>query len=93
MTRLVFLPGIISAYRRESLVGMHCLLVGYLEGNWRHRLNSVYTQMASSNAKIEQKITNLAVSYCFTVKMVSSMVLLQSVLTDDTKKFNAKISC
>ena len=38
-------------------------------------------------------ITHLAVSYCLTVKMVSSMVLLQSVLTDDTKKFSAKMSC
>ena len=34
-----------------------------------------------------------AVSYCLTVNIVSSMVLLQSVLTDDTKKFKAKISC
>ena len=35
--------------------------------------------------------TYLAISYCLTVAMVSSIVLLQRVLTDDTKKLRALI--
>ena len=40
---------------------------------------------------IKKSFFYLAISYCFTVSIVSSMVLLHSVFTDDTKKFSALI--
>ena len=45
MTRLIFLSRIISAYGRESLVGMHHLPLDYLE-DWRgyHGSNMVSAQ-------------------------------------------------
>ena len=46
-----------------------------------------------SRLRIYLSITHLATSYCLTVVIVSSIVLLAKVLTELTKKFNAASSC
>ena len=56
--------------------------------NPMHKENTNHLSLSKS---VTLPHTYLAISYCLTVAMVSSMVLLQRVLTDDTKKLRALI--